>query len=569
MHSLSHQDVTLFLLAIAVLLASARILGELAQRWGQPAVLGEILAGILLGPTLFGAWLPEWQAKLFPSEGAVPVALHGVTVLAITMYLLVAGMEVDLSAVWRQGKVALAVGLAGIVVPFGLSFLPAWLAPRVLGAMPDVDPFVFALFFATAMSITALPVIAKILLDLNLFRSDLGVTIIAAAIFNDLIGWIIFAFVLALLGGHSASLSAGQIAILTGVFTVLMLTVGRWLLNRVLPWVQAHASWPGGILGFALCLALFCAALTEGIGTHAIFGAFLFGVALGDSAHLHRRTRTTIDQFVSFIFAPLFFASIGLRVDFVHNFDLALVLAILTLATIGKVGGCTLAARWMGFAPNEARAIGFGMNARGAMEIILGLLALEAGIIGQRLFVALVIMALVTSLASGTLIQRSFGRRRREQFVDYLTPKSFLPQLQSLERRGAITELAELAAATAGLDAAAVTEAVWRRERIVSSAVGRGVAVPHARLTGISEPIVTVGLSQRGIDFDAPDGMPVKVVVLMLSPPDRADVHLAILASISHAFHKDRVAQELAARVPNLTELRAFLKIETPPAPPV
>ncbi len=564
MHSLSPQDITIFLLAVAVLLATARLLGELAQRWSQPAVLGEIVAGMLLGPTVLGALLPELHDKLFPSEGQVAVALHGISTLAITLFLLVAGMEVDLSTVWRQGKAALAVGTTGIVVPFSLGFLPAWLAPALLGASPDSDPIVFALFFATAMSITALPVIAKILLDLNLFNADVGVVIIAAAVFNDVIGWIIFALVLGLIGNGVASLGFGQIALLTLAFAAFMLTIGRWALNRSLPWIQAHTAWPGGILGFALSLALLCAAATEAIGVHAIFGAFLFGVALGDSAHLRRRTRTAIDQFVSFIFAPLFFASIGLRVDFLRNFDLALVAGVLILATLGKVTGCTLAARWAGFAPDEARAIGYGMNARGAMEIILGLLAMEAGIIGERLFVALVIMALVTSMSSGLLIQRSFGRRRQERFIDHMTAKTFIPQVQATDRYAAIAQLAAAAAAAAGLDASATLEAVWHREQLAGSALGNGVAVPHARIPGLKQPVVAVGLSSAGLDFDAPDDAPTKVVVLILTPPDQLDAHLGILASVSRTFHNDQVLERLIVQVSNLTELRAFLNIEKP-----
>ncbi len=561
---LKHDDITMLLLAVAILLTAARICGEMAQRLRQPAVIGEILAGILLGPTVLGAVAPHIHEALFPAQGPAAVALQGLTTLAITLFLLVAGIEVDLSTVWRQGKAAFAVGVSGIVVPFAIGFVPAWLAPGFLGARPDSPPLVFALFLATAMSITALPVIAKILLDLNLFRSDLGITIIAAAIFNDVAGWIVFAFVLALLGAGAEGVPVWQTLLLTCAFTAFTLTIGRWAVNRSLPWVQAHAGWPGGVLGFSLSLALLCATFTSAIGVHAIFGAFLFGVALGDSPHLRRRTRTTIDQFVSFIFAPLFFASIGLRVDFVENFDPVLVLTVLVLATVGKTFGCTLAARWMGFARNEAWAIGFGMNARGAMEIILGLLALDAGIIGNRLFVALVIMALVTSISSGTLIQLTCGRRKAARFGDYVTSKTFLPRLQSRGRREAIAELAAPAAATAGLDPEAALRAVWQRELLVPSALGNAVAVPHARMGGLKEPLVAVGLSPGGIDFDTPDGVPVNVVILMLTPADRPDLHLDILAGIARTFQREEVAKELAARVSTLTELRAFLNIEAP-----
>lgn len=405
--SLSHQELITLFLAVGILLAYARIFGEIAQRLHQPTVLGEIIAGIFLGPTVFGSFFPQLYQSIFPQSGPVAITLNGVVALAITFFMLVAGIEVELATVLRQGRVAVVIGIAGIIVPFVVGFFSGLLGPEFLGAAEPIHRLSFALFFATAMSITALPVIAKILLDLNQLRSDLGVTIIAAAILNDLIGWLIFAFVLAFVGAR-ADTNIVSTLVLTIAFTVGMLTVGRKIIDRVVAWIEAHASWPGGILGFAFTTTLLCAAFTEAIGLHAIFGAFLFGVALEDSKHLGQRTKSTIEQFVSFVFAPLFFASIGLKVNFVENFDLSLVIFVLLLATIGKVFGCTYAAKKIGLGNQEARAVGYGMNARGAMEIILGLIALNAGIIGQRLFVALVIMALVTSITSGMALKRSF-----------------------------------------------------------------------------------------------------------------------------------------------------------------
>ncbi|NOT02234.1 MAG: PTS transporter subunit EIIA [Phycisphaerales bacterium] len=569
MNALSHHDITVLLFSLAILLATARLLGEAAQKLRQPAIIGEILAGILLGPTVLGAIAPDAHAAIFPHSGPVAIGMHSLTTVAIVLFLMVAGMEVDLSTVWKQGRAAIIVAVVCMVLPFAIGFVPGWFAPDALGAKPGSDPLVFGLFLATAMAITALPVIARILLDLNLFRTDVGTTIIAAAILNDLFGWIIFALVLALMGGAGTGHGVGQTAALTLTFAILMLTVGRALVNRVLPWVQAHTGWPGGVLAFALTLTLLCAAYTEFIGVHGIFGSFLFGVALGDSPHLRRRTRTTIDHFVSFIFAPLFFASIGLRVDFLQHLDIPLVLVILLLATVGKVGGGFLAARWAGFATNEARAIGFGMNARGAMEIILGLLALDAGIIGERLFVALVIMALITSLASAVFLQRAFPRARAVRFVDFVNPKSFVPDLGANGRLDALARLARLAAEAAGINPDAAVNAVCRREDIVSSAIGRGVAIPHARLPGLKQPSLAVGISAEGIDFDPPDGIPVSVVILILTPVDAAAVHLAVLADIARSFRTDRVSRAAAERARNLTEFRAVLNVEgsRPPEP--
>ncbi len=563
MESLTQHDITMMLLALGTLLLSARILGETARSFGLPSVLGEILAGILLGPTVLGNLAPGLQQALFPQHGGVALAMDGLMTLAITLFLLVAGLEVNLSMVWRQGRAALNISLAGIVGPFALGFAAAWFGPELMGGEAGVDPLVFALFMGTALSISALPVIAKTLMDLNLYRSELGMLVIAAAVFNDLVGWIVFAIILGMLeSGPERSLTIGQTIFLTIGYAAAMLTLGRALIHRALPWIHAHASWPGGVLGFALALTLFSAAFTEWIGIHAIFGAFLAGVALGDSRHLRERTRATIEQFVSFIFAPLFFASIGLKVDFIAQFDLLLVVTVLVIATLGKVLGCGLAARLSGLAGREAWALGFSLNARGAMEIILGLLAFKYGVIGERLFVALVIMALGTSLLSGPVLQRVLRLKKPRRFIDYLTAKTFVRGLVSRTRMEVVAELSRAAQKTSGLDAAEIIDAVTLREQLMPTGIGNGLAVPHARMRDLLAPVVVVGLSQGDIDFDAPDGAPANLIFLILTPAHDDGIQLEILADLASTW-RDAELRRNALAVSSYTEFLALIKSDS------
>ncbi len=406
MEQLSSHEVVVMLLGAATLLTCARVLGDAAKRLNQPAIVGEILAGILLGPTVMGTVAPAASAWLFPAHGSNAVVLNGLTTLAISLFLLVAGMEVDLSTIWRQGRAAFMVGTAGVVFPFILGFGVAWLAPRSLLADPGSNRLVFALFIAVALSITALPVIVRILMDLNLYRSELGMVIVAAAVFDDIVGWIVFATILGMMGAASGNgLAIGHTIGLTLGFTLVMLTVGRWLVHRAFAWLRAHTARSGAILGFSLSLGLFGAAFTEWIGIHAIFGAFLTGVAIGDSTHLKEHTRSTMGQFIGFIFAPLFFASIGLRVDFSAHFSLLLVLIMLGVILVGKIPSCAMGAHFGGLPWPESWAVGFGMMAKGTMGIILGLLALQKGVISETLFVAIVITSLVTSMIAGPLMQ--------------------------------------------------------------------------------------------------------------------------------------------------------------------
>lgn len=565
MSGLSHQDITVILLGLGTLLAAARIFGELANRLGQPMVIGEIIAGIILGPTVLGHFMPEVTAYLFPASGPPASVLSGITTVAVVLFLLVAGIEVDLSTIFRQGRVAMTVSLAGIVVPFAMGIAAGWIAPDLLGREPEAPHHIFAMFFATALAISALPVIAKTLMDLNLYRTDLGMTVIAAAIFDDLAGWIIFAMVLGMMAPEAAPhLPIGGTIGLTILFVLVMLTAGRWLINWVLPWVQARTTWPGGVLGFAMVLALGSAAFTEWIGIHAVFGSFIAGVALGDSPHLRERTRATIEQFVSFIFAPLFFASIGLHINFAADFDLLLVILVLLIAMTSKVLGCGLGARYAGMPWREAWAVGFGMNARGAMGIILGLLAFDANVIGNRMFVALVVMAIVTSMISGSLMSTILRRKAPRRFIDYLHPKGFVNALQAETREQGIRELAQAAAAVTGLKPEGIEAAVLHRERMMPTGIGLCVAVPHARLEGLHKPIVCLGLSRAGLEFDAPDGERARMVFLILTPAeDEEGAQLEILADVSRTFLNESV-RNAALRVSSYTEFVAVLKTREP-----
>ncbi len=564
MESLSVHDLTIIFLALAVMLGAARVLGELARKFHQPAVLGEILAGLILGPTIFGRLLPEMQAALFPAEGNVPLVLDGISSLAVTLFMLVAGMEVDLSSALRQGKATLHIALWGMVLPFALGWGVADFFPGLLTRGPVPGGVIFPLFIATALSISALPVIAKVLKDLNLIKTDLGTVVVASATINDLLGGILFAVVLGLVGAKGGeSLSAGfpiwAIVTMTLVFTIFVMTLGRWAIHRSMPFLQAHTSWPAGVLGFALTGALVCAAFTELIGIHAIFGAFLFGVALGDTPHLRERTRETLDQFISFIFAPLFFAYIGLRVDFISNFSVVPVVTLLVIASVGKIAGCYYGGVYAGMGRRESLAVGFGENARGAIEIILGLLALNAGIIDESLFVALVIMAMLTSMAAGWTMEKVLNRPKPIQFADLLSAKGYAPDLAAGTNEAAVAELAQLGAAVTGFPAEEIRAKAWEREELIPTGLPGGVAIPHARLPGLAKPAIAFGRSAQGVDFNAPDGLPSHLVFLILTPEDDPRPQLEIVSGIAREFSRPGRVEELAL-CKGFTEILAALR---------
>ena len=409
MGKLPHDAVLQLLIQLSVMLVMGRIFAEVARRLKQPAVVGEIIAGIIIGPTILGMIQPDWFNSLFPLNGTSGVVLAGMVQIAVVMLLFIAGLEVDLHIVLQQGRASLVTSFFGLIIPFALGFTFPYFFPEFFGIADKEARLVFALFMGTAMAITALPVIVRILMDLNMFKTRMGLLVVSSAMIDDTVGWLIFSVILGMIGKNSHAMPLINTVFLTLAFTAVMLTIGRGLLNRVLPWINKKLAWPGGILSLSLALCFLGASFTEYIGIHAVFGAFIVGVSLGDSEHFSERAKEIVHQFINNVFAPLFFVSIGLRVNFVANFDLDLTLIIIAIAFVGKIVGSGLGTKLGGFTWRESLAAGFGMNARGAMEIILGLVALENGLINEKVFVSLVIMALVTSMSSGPLMKKVLG----------------------------------------------------------------------------------------------------------------------------------------------------------------
>jgi Kef-type K+ transport system membrane component KefB len=381
----------------------------------QPAVLGELIGGIFLGPTVFGMLAPQTFSWLFPAEGYASVGLDAVIKVGMLFFLFVAGLEVNLAHVRQRSLSVSLTSILGILMPFSLGVGSVLLLPGLWGSQMSGQQLLFALFMGAALSISALPVIARILMDLKLIRQEIGVVVMTAATVNDLLGWSLFAVILSMIVPGSSNHSLAVTLSLVLAFIGLTLALGRWLGQPLLRRVRLFLPWPSGFIGLTTILVLAASAAAEAIGIHAIFGAFLVGVGLGQNLEEENQAHEIIYQFAVSFFAPLYFVSIGLRADFAANFDWLLVLIVLLVACTGKIVGAGLGA-WLGGMPfREALAVGFGMNARGAMEIILASVALEYNLIDQRVFVALVIMALVTSMLSGPVMQRLLSRRAAEE----------------------------------------------------------------------------------------------------------------------------------------------------------
>ena len=562
-----HHDVVLFLLALATLLGVARLLGELSARLGFPAVVGEIIAGVVIGKTVFGRIAPSAFAWLFP-PGPPAIWISAYTTVAVVLLLVVAGLEIDLSVVRRSGRVVLLTSLLGVLVPFALGFGTGLVLPDTDLADPG-RRLLHAAFLGIALSISALPVIAKTLLDLGLMKTELGLLMLSSAVLDDLLGWMAFSVLSrAFAAGGGTSLSSAALAMaLTLAFVLLTLAVVRPLVDRFLARIQGpQEASTGRVLSVIMVLAFVGAAATEALGMHAVFGGFVMGIAVGDSPRLREHTRQVLHEFVTSVFTPVFFATMALRIDFITAFDARLTAILLLISCIAKVAGCAGGARLGGLAWREALAIGFGMNSRGAMEILLSVLALQAGIIHQPLFVALVIMAIITSLISGPAMSRLL-RPSPGPIASMLREGVIRTDLEAATRDEAIAALTGAIAARLGRpeDAARFAQAVLQREELAGTGVGDGVAFPHADVEGLTEPALAFGHSRGGLDFDSPDGEKAHLVFLLLTPRREFNRGLKLLSAMARLVTRPDVRRGLLGAADEQAALVFIESIDRPP----
>jgi Kef-type K+ transport system membrane component KefB/mannitol/fructose-specific phosphotransferase system IIA component (Ntr-type) len=570
---MSERHLLLFLFQVLLLLGLARGFGELLRRWGHPPLIGEILIGVALGPTVLGRALPELQSAIFPSDAIQHAMLETVSWFGVLFLLLETGLEVDVSAAWRQRGPALRVGTIGVIVPLALGFVLSLGLPDRYLADPE-QRVTFALFLGTTMAISAMVIIARVLHDLDLVKSDLGLVTLCGYAVNDILAWIIFSVVLAT--AIQDALSVGPVLLLvvfTLSFTGLSVTLGLRLVDRAIAYIGSQRpDNPGAVLSFVCCLGLFCGAVTQWAGLTALLGFFLAGIMAGEARALSERTRQVLSQMVHAIFVPLYFASIGLRVDFLANFDLVLVVFVTAVSIAGKYLGAWLGALGPGLSREDRVSVAIAFTPSGVTGIVVAGVALEHGILSTPVFVAIVFSTLVSSLAVAPWLAWSIRRRREVDVLAFLPRRAIVPALGGTERFGVIRELCEAVAEYAQVPADALFEAVGDRERLMGTGTGHEIAIPHARLPTLPRPVLSFGRSVGGVDWDAPDGRPVRLVFLLLTPEREDGLQLQILAALAQAMTPPEARERLkradtqqAAWLALADALRAQKLVRVPP----
>jgi Kef-type K+ transport system membrane component KefB len=389
-------------------LLTARLIGEVTRRLGQPYVIAEIMAGIALGPSLLGALSPTSMAALFPSTSLPALGL--VSQLGLVLFMFLVGLELDPKLLEKNTRASVVIGCTSIAVPFAMGAATAWwLHPSYACRGASFGSFV--LFMAAAMSVTAFPVLARILAGRQLLRSRIGVIAIACAAMNDVLAWCILAIVLAVVRGGGASRGLATVG-WAAVFVFPMVFVFRPLSRRVFDRVRGRGGLGAGGMVAVLVLLLISSTISEAVGIHALVGAFLFGATLPKDEEVKKEMSDRLETVAVVLLLPLFFAYSGLRTDIGllrHPQEWLVLGLLIVVATVGKLGGSAVAARITGFDWREAFAIGVLMNTRGMMELIVLNIGMDLGVLSRTVFTMLVIMALVTTVATTPVLR--FVRR--------------------------------------------------------------------------------------------------------------------------------------------------------------
>lgn len=398
---------------IALLLLIGRGLGEIMQRLGQPSVIGQLLAGLILGPSLFGWVWPSAHHLVFPDNATQKNLIAGLSNVGVMLLLLLTGMETDLKLVRKVGTPAVMVAAAGVSVPFACGFALGWFLPQSYLHDPQ-HRLVAALFLGTALSISSIKIVAMIVREVNFMRRNLGQVIVASAIMEDTAGWVIISLTLGIAGAGTIALaSLAKTIIGTTVFLVLSYTIGRRLVYWLIRWVNDTFVSEYAVVTAILIVMCALALVTQAIGVNTVLGAFVAGVLVGGSPILSQHIEDQLRGLITAFMMPIFFGLSGLSADLTILRDphlLLLTAGLVAVASLGKFGGAFAGGIASGLSARESLALGCAMNARGSTEVIVASIGLSMGVLTHNLYTMIVTMAIITTMAMPPMLRWALAR---------------------------------------------------------------------------------------------------------------------------------------------------------------
>lgn len=407
------QILATFLAQLIALMVFGRLIGEAMTRLGQPAIFGQLLAGVVLGPSLFGALAPGLHAMVFPAKGEVPKMIDAISQVGILLLLLLTGMETNVQLVRRRFHVVLATSLSGIAVPFVCGMAVGYLMPDHL--VPDEGRrLVTALFIGTALSISSVKIVAMVLMEVGFIRRDLGQLILGTAILDDSLAWIIVSVIAGMAARNAIDLPQIGLSVAAALaFLAFSLTLGRRLVAALIRWSNDSLAIEFPVITAVLVVTFAMALTTDLIGVHSALGAFIAGVVIGQAPILKGHIEQELRGLILAFFSPVFFAVAGLHMDLTTLASpamLGLALAFIAIASIGKTAGALLGGRIGGLSFRESLALATGLNARGSTEVIIATIGMSLGVLSEPLYTLIVAMAIITTMAMPPTLRWALSR---------------------------------------------------------------------------------------------------------------------------------------------------------------
>lgn len=407
MHKIIENNFIIILSLVLTILILGRIFAGVAKRFGLPEITGELVAGILLGPTVLGNFSPDIFAMIFSHSKDVSTFMQYFLQLSLVLIMFATGLEIDFGSVVKHKRPAFLITGCGVAMPFCAGLLIALYMPEWFPTpLNNYSEFTFPLFLGTAFAIEALPVIAKILVDSQMLNTSAGVIILSSAIVTDIIGWSIFAFI------TKADESPTVLSLLCiGLLFIITIRSGMKLFKLFFKKIENSSHWQCQIISCCIAICLIFTICSTALSLHFCLGAFMAGIISREALREYSQIKDTISDFIMGLFAPLYFVSIGMKVNFIEHFNFKLVALIIILASASKIISVFIGSYVSGIRGRKAMLISVALNARGAMEIVFSSIALSLGIISDSVYIALVIMALLTSMSSGIFVKKFANRR--------------------------------------------------------------------------------------------------------------------------------------------------------------
>jgi Kef-type K+ transport system membrane component KefB/mannitol/fructose-specific phosphotransferase system IIA component (Ntr-type) len=460
--------------------------------------------------------------------------------------LMETGLEINFARVWQQRGDAVKLSFADLVLPILLCFLPIYFLPERYLTDPS-QRVLFALFIAAIMTISALPVAIRGLRDLNILKTDVGFLILSALTINDIAGWVIFTIILGLFAHGSLELGfVAKLVLMTLAFTAISLTLMRRLVDKAMTFIHKRMGESSGLkITFIMVVGAIFGAATLQIGIHSLFGFFIAGTILGEASHISEKDRFVVNRLVYSVFVPIFFANIGLHLDFIANFDWFLVLVISAIGIGARFVAAYIGSKWSGQDKSNLLVIAISHTPGGQMHIVVGMLAYSSGLISETVLVSIIASAIISTIVFGPWLSQAVRKLKKSIFDIVFSEDDVFVDSESSTRDEMLHHMSAIVAKKTKLSRDTIYHEIKLREEQMSTAMGRSIAIPHARLEGLDKSYVFAFHTRQGLEWDSPDGNLVRFVSLVITPKESPNAQLQILQSLAGAMHDRDKARNL------------------------